>query len=169
MAVITGFDARGAPSWYIAKSLTLGATASLPKQLMWIEGKNQQEVNRLLLGREALLFKASYGFKRRTVSVASRATPGDGFAPRFAGKHQKQDFIVSSHPQAWADCGRGLQATRTPSETLMQYWAGNAMALPVVLAILRCAFIAPLGEMPGLRCPQLKFLRVGFDMTCLML
>ena len=86
----------------------------LPKQQLWIE---QGRHSRFLLGQEALLLQ---GF------------PAEQFLEWLQAKQEKQGLRP----------GSGKNDAWWPSESLMQDLAGNAMALPVVLTLLQCAFCA---------------------------
>ncbi|CAE6953498.1 SSRP1 [Symbiodinium sp. CCMP2592] len=78
---------------------------------------------------------------RRQLSSASLASET---GPQAANKIRRQlsSASLASGTGPQAAIRRQLQATWTPSESLMQDLAGNAMALPVVLALMQCAFLA---------------------------
>ena len=102
------------------------APTILPRQQLWMEADEPEDC-RLMLGREALMYQ---GFP---------ALP-------FLKRVQDEILAALAGPQAahltLAQATRPPQTPWIPSEALMQDLAGNAMALPVLLALVQCAFTA---------------------------
>lgn len=122
------------------------APTMLPKMNVWIEpvGHHVKKA-RMLLGREALLY---HGFPvllfletlqkmQQDIEAAGRAKPiiGDELLRNTGGNKRPNWSSDKPEPR-----GRDLLVSWKPTEALMQDLAGNAMALPVVMTMLQCAF-----------------------------
>lgn len=119
------------------------APAMLPKMNVWIEPVGCLKQARTLLGREALLYQ---GFPamlfletleqmQKDMRAAGRVGPGGNQdLSKSAAKKQK---LNNDKPDPRH---RELLVSWQPTEALMQDLAGNAVALPVVMTMLQCAF-----------------------------
>lgn len=122
------------------------APTMLPKMNVWIEpvGHHVKKA-RMLLGREALLYQ---GFPvllfletlqkmQQDIEAAGRAKPiiGDELLRNTGGNKRPKWSSDKPEPR-----GRDLLVSWKPTEALLQDLAGNAMALPVVMTMLQCAF-----------------------------
>ena len=79
-------------------------------------------------------------------------------------RRQLSSSSLASGTGPQAAIRRQLQTTWTPSESLMQDLAGNAMALPVVLAIMQCAFIALSWRDAGTEVSTAEVSRIRYDL-----
>ena len=98
---------------------------------------------------------------RRQLSSSSLAS---GTGPQAAIRRQLSSSSLASGTGPQAAIRRQLQTTWTPSESLMQDLAGNAMALPVVLAIMQCAFIALSWRDAGTEVSTAEVSRIRYDL-----
>ena len=98
---------------------------------------------------------------RRQLSSSSLAS---GIGPQAAIRRQLSSSSLASGTGPQAAIRRQLQTTWTPSESLMQDLAGNAMALPVVLAIMQCAFIALSWRDAGTEVSTAEVSRIRYDL-----
>ena len=128
------------------------APTILPRMNVWLEPVGHLKQGRMLLGREALLYQ---GFPvllfletlddlQQQAKASEKAMAAGQVQVQVAAqpvlKADKKRKAGATEKPAPVPRQRDLLLTWQPSEALMQDLAGNAMALPVVLTMLQCAF-----------------------------
>lgn len=118
----------------------------LPKMNVWVEPAGHVKKARMLLGREGLLYQGFPAIQFLEVledlqkqAQAAGQVVGASLLPaqpKGGPKKLKQSTTKAAEPPR----ARDMLLTWKPSEALMQDLAGNAMALPVVMTMLQCAF-----------------------------
>ena len=103
----------------------------MPRQCLWMEDERKEEGCRIMLGREALLFQ---GFP--AIQFLESIGPEENDWRELTERAEEEVSGKSSKKKS----ARRADFRNWPSESLMSDLAGNAMALPVMLAMVQCAF-----------------------------